>query len=171
LIEGEDWIKPAELAIRPALLNRAGAGKFPLTILDEAMIASHFREMAYNIRNLFLVAMTALLSAMAPAQAQYDRDGRYVPSPNGIPADPYAKPPVSGYPGTPGGARNAPLELPRGGIPSGATPVPRLTEPKLQPYAPLPPRRNVVRCDAPWSKVTGLTPTEFRRHCKIEKKR
>jgi len=52
---------------------------------------------------LVAAALAALIAVEGPALAQYDRDGRYVPSPMGVPQDPYARP-IPMYPGTPGGA-------------------------------------------------------------------
>ena len=49
-------------------------------------------------------ALAALIAVEGSALAQYDRDGRYVPSPRGVPQDPYARP-IPMYPGTPGSAR------------------------------------------------------------------
>jgi hypothetical protein len=65
------------------------------------------------------IALAALIAVERAALAQYDRDGRYVLSPMGVPQDPYARP-IPMYPGTPGGAVGTPI-LPRAAIPE--TPV------------------------------------------------
>lgn len=57
------------------------------------------------------LALAAVIAVEGSALAQYDRDGRYVPSPMGVPQDPYAAP-IPMYPGTPGGAVGTPA-LPR----------------------------------------------------------
>lgn len=61
-----------------------------------------------------LIVLLAGMAVATPAAAQYDRDGRYVPSPNGVPQDPYARP-IPMYPGTPGEAIGTP-SLPRAAI-------------------------------------------------------
>jgi hypothetical protein len=110
------------------------------------------------------LALAALIAAEGSALAQYDRDGRYVPSPMGVPLDPYAAP-IPMYPGTPGRAVGTPI-LPRAAVPE--TPVvPPLQRDILQ--APPLYRRSVpltlVQCGEPWSRATKMTPTEFRRRC------
>jgi hypothetical protein len=122
-----------------------------------------------------LVLSAIVLSAIAlgtPAVAQYDRDGRYVPSPNGVPSDPYARP-VPLYPGTPGGAVGTPI-VPRGAI-AQPSPTPRLS-PRPETSAPLYPRDlpvplRVEQCGESWSKALGMTPVEFRRRCARLQKR
>ena len=52
--------------------------------------------------------LAALIAIESSALAQYDRNGRYVPSPMGVPQDPYARP-IPMYPGTPGGAVGTPI--------------------------------------------------------------
>jgi hypothetical protein len=103
----------------------------------------------------------AWLLLTSPLAAQYDRDGRYVPSPNGVPTDPDARL-IPMYPGTPGGAIGTP-SLPR----------PPALAPRLQPPAPSPSQlleqrlpRDTGFCTAGWSRATRLTATEFRRVCR-----
>ena len=64
---------------------------------------------------LVAATLAALIAVEGSASAQYDRDGRYVPSPRGVPQDPYARP-IPMYPGTPGGAVGTPIR-PRAAIP------------------------------------------------------
>lgn len=104
------------------------------------------------------------VGASAPAEAQYDRDGRYVPSPNGIPQDP-TRSTVPGYSGSPGGTLGTP-NLPQSMNP----PVPRLAPLKPAERYEVPLGQRVVRltleqCDEGWSKDLRVTPTEFRRRC------
>lgn len=118
-----------------------------------------------NARLTIGLGFAALLATMAtPASAQYDREGRYVPSPMGVPTDPYARP-IPNYSGTPGEAKGTPI-WPRGMIPAPA-PVER---PKTPEVTPVYPSNRLVRataetCAKGWSKATGLTPVEFRRAC------
>ncbi len=114
-------------------------------------------------------AMVAGLSVLAvwagcidPVAAQYDRDGRYVPSPNGVPRDPSAQP-IPMYPGTPGAAIGTPT-LPR--PPAPAAPLPRLPEPNVGPFSTRPGRLNRVQCAREWSAHTGLTRRDFEQRCR-----
>ena len=92
-----------------------------------------------------IIALLALGCTAWPAAAQYDRDGRYVPSPNGIPADPTARP-IPMYSGTPGEAIGTP-SLPR--------PPPAVIVPPLPPREPL-------RDDFRPSPRTKLAPPKVR---------
>lgn len=102
----------------------------------------------------------------APAHAQYDRDGRYVPSPMGVPADPYARV-VPFSPGTPGRVTGTPIQPP-GPAPLRAPPV---TTMPLDPRAgtseatlPVPVTR--AMCSEGWSVDTGIPKVEFNRRCR-----
>jgi len=118
-----------------------------------------------NNRRLKSAALAAAVMASAvPASAQYDRDGRYVPSPMGIPTDPDARI-IQGYPGTP---------TPGGAV--GAPTVPRDHEPRLAPMKPRVGVDNTVlttrtvplnkkRCSEGWSKKLGITSAEFEIRC------
>lgn len=115
------------------------------------------------------LAVVALVVGLLPAAAQYDRDGRYVPSPNGVPADPYARP-VPLHPGTPGGAVGEPvgprvLPVP----PVAPLARPPVTSPERGAWVPRekPVAMTLERCRSGWSKATRLTPTEFRRRCRL----
>jgi len=113
---------------------------------------------------LVAATLAALIAVEGSVSAQYDRDGRYVPSPRGVPQDPYARP-IPMYPGTPGGAVGEPIR-PRGAIPEPLVvpPLPRdipQTSPLYPRFVPL----SLARCGTPWSRATKLTPTEFRRRC------
>ena len=113
---------------------------------------------------LAAATLAALIAVEGSALAQYDRDGRYVPSPRGVPQDPYARP-IPMYPGTPGGAVGTPIR-PRGAIPEPRVvpPLPRdipQTSPLYPRFVPL----SLEQCGMPWSRATKLTPTEFRRRC------
>ena len=116
-----------------------------------------------------IVAVAWLGAAALPATAQYDRDGRYVPSPMGVPADPYARP-VPMYPGSPGGAIGTP-DLPRSAFPPPPVPAPRKprvsTEPLRPTFVPL----TLEQCNDGWSRKSLVTPTEFRRRCALLVKR
>ena len=123
------------------------------------------------VRSLVLVAALTLPPGAALARydlAQYDKDGRYVPSPNGVPADPYARP-VPLYPGTPGQAIGTP-SLPRNAI-NPVPPIAPLQVPDRAPVYQYNPRPYLVRiptekqCRAGWSAASGLTPREFQRRC------
>lgn len=101
-----------------------------------------------------------------PAAAQYDRDGRYIWSPNGIPLDPYARP-VPLHPGTPGEAIGTPTTPRIDIIPQRAIrplPEPAITPvPQTSGRAPLTPQR----CSQPWHPASGVARNEFARRCKI----
>jgi hypothetical protein len=123
-----------------------------------------------NLRLIMALAVIGLATVAFPVLAQYDRDGRYVPSPNGIPIDPGARP-ITNYPGTPGAAIGTP-QLPRQltdppqakSPPIVFTPTtpPRATTPRPQ-IVPL----TVSQCEDGWSRATHVTPTEFRRRCHL----
>lgn len=134
-----------------------------------------FRHAIANIKGMsnarkrhcaFALAVTALFAAAGPAAAQYDRDGRYVPSPLGVPADPYARPiPLSS--GKPGVQKGTP-SLPRAYEPQPPPPPAAvLPRPRLSPgfTNTLPLRFERARCDEVWTKSTGLTPSAFKRRC------
>ncbi len=109
-----------------------------------------------------VVAAAAIAATAGYGHAQYDRDGRYVPSPGGIPSDPYARP-IPGYSGTPGGAIGTP-SLPRYLYPPPAViTAPRQTVPAtvLPSSRPL----SIEQCHDGWSKSTRVTPVEFKRRC------
>ena len=118
--------------------------------------------------HLAVLAAVALLAAGA-VQAQYDRDGRYVPSPGGVPADPYARP-IPTYPGTPGGAIGTPV-WPRG---PDLPPSPKvLQQPPITPVPSTgrpPPVVTLEECDRGWVKASGMSKIEFRRLCTLKRK-
>lgn len=115
------------------------------------------------IGRLLTVSAFFVLAASVPALAQYDRDGRYVPSPMGVPSDPNARV-VPGYPGTPGGAvgtpawprdpdqRLAPMK------PRIGTDDPRILWPRTVPL-------NKAKCAAGWNRRLGITSAEFEIRC------
>lgn len=122
-------------------------------------------------RQAIVLAISALvcvtLGAM-PAMAQYDRDGRYVPSPMGRPTDPFARP-IPNYSGTPGAAIGEPI-LPRGAI-GTSPPVVLLPRPPLRTEyrsieAP-PVALTKTQCGEPWSRATRMIPSEFKRRCSL----
>jgi hypothetical protein len=120
-----------------------------------------------TIRIGALVATTALLIAGGGAcLAQYDPNGRYVPSPGGVPSDPYART-VPNYPGTPGGAIGTPT-LPRAAIPEPFT-VPRLSPretealPRVMQLPPV--LLTAAQCRQGWSRATGVSRVTFKRQC------
>jgi hypothetical protein len=122
--------------------------------------------MTPRIRCRLLLAALALFAAPGVGLAQYDREGRYVPSPMGVPADPHARP-IPGYTGTPGGAVGAPI-VPRGAMPvPPAIPRPR-SEPVDPPIVSLPraihlPARS---CSRSWTAASRLSRAEFERRCR-----
>jgi hypothetical protein len=108
-----------------------------------------------------VTSLALLVAAVMPATAQYDRDGRYVVSPNGVPLDPNARP-IPLYPGTPGGAI---------GTPSPARPPTLILPDVSRPVSsePLPTYRvplTVKRCRMGWTPETGTGRGEFARRCK-----
>jgi hypothetical protein len=113
---------------------------------------------------LAAATLAALIAVEGSALAQYDRDGRYVPSPMGLPQDPYARPiPMS--PGTPGGAAGTPI-WPRGAIPeTPVVPPLRRDIPQTPPLYPKFVPLTLAQWGELWSRATKLTPTEFRRRC------
>jgi hypothetical protein len=111
-----------------------------------------------------LLAVAAIAMTAGNGLAEYDREGRYVPSPGGIPSDPYARP-IPGYSGTPGGAIGTP-SLPRYLYPPPAV----ITQPRQTvPANVLPSSRplSIEQCHDGWSKSTRVTPTEFKRRCSL----
>ena len=121
----------------------------------------------------YRAALAALVLAAIglPAAAQYDRDGRYVPSPMGVPRDPYAST-VPGYSGTPGGTRGTPT-IPRGMISPPASivePLPPVLQNRGDPpvrwsdSTPLWP--TAKQCARGWSAKTGIPRVEFNRKCR-----
>lgn len=111
-----------------------------------------------------LLAALALCAGAGLAMAEYDRDGRYVPSPMGVPADPYARV-VPGYPGTPGGAKGTPI-WPRGDMP----PPPPSAGPRPYPPAYYPRGSRPLRaaqCREGWNRRLGIPQVEFRTRCRL----
>lgn len=112
--------------------------------------------------------LTAAVPALAqPALAQYDRDGKYVPSPLGVPADPYAKP-IPNYSGKPGAAigtpvwpRIEPYQQPNALAPRPEVPITR------RPSNSLPVPISVDQCEEGWSKSTRVPRVEFNRRCRV----
>ncbi|MBV1694678.1 MAG: hypothetical protein KGP27_09485 [Hyphomicrobiales bacterium] len=107
-----------------------------------------------------------LLLGLGVASAQYDRDGRYVPSPNGIPADPNARL-IPLYPGTPGQAIGTPLPPRMDPVPRPPAMTPRIDTPPSNSYWRSQVRIDRARCRAGWSRATGLSRIEFRRRCSL----
>ena len=114
--------------------------------------------------SILAIATAGSLLAGTGASAQYDREGRYVPSPMGVPTDPYARP-IPNYSGRPGDAIGTPI-WPRGMIPEPPR-LPPMKPAEIQPVPPSSTPRVVTPefCDKGWSKATRLTPVEFRRLC------
>ena len=117
-----------------------------------------------------IVAVAWLGAAASSAAAQYDRDGRYVPSPMGVPADPYARP-VPMFPGSPGGGAIGTPDLPRSAFPEPARPPPRTPSVSTEPLRPTEVPLTLEQCKDGWSRKTLATPTEFRRYCALLVKR
>lgn len=124
--------------------------------------------------NLFrlgpVVLGATLLCAPITASAQYDREGRYVPSPMGVPADPYARP-IPGYSGKPGAARGTPA-WPRA-YDLKPSPPPRIRREAERVYVPpssLP--KAIVQiskkqCREGWSPDTDVPRVLFNRRCRV----
>ncbi|MEQ1714345.1 MAG: hypothetical protein ABL908_23505 [Hyphomicrobium sp.] len=114
-----------------------------------------------------VIALIALATTAVPGLAQYDRDGKYVPSPMGVPADPYAKPipNYSGKPGavigTPSGPRIAPYQQPNALAPRPEVPITR------RPSNTLPVALTVEQCEDGWSNSTRIPRVEFNRRCRV----
>lgn len=124
--------------------------------------------MAHKMISRFICVVAAITAITVHAHAQYDRDGRYVPSPGGVPRDPYAQP-IPGYSGTPGAAIGTP-SLPRSLYPPPSPP--RSTFPSPRPADPLivyPSSRplSLEQCRDGWSQSTRVTKVEFRRRCTL----
>jgi hypothetical protein len=109
----------------------------------------------------------ALCLIAGSAQAQYDRDGRYVPQANGVPLDPTrpAIPLSSGTPGVP--ARGEPQR-----IPDSPQRLPNALSPRASDTFP-PPRHDprtvgITRraCAEGWSRKSGLPKRIFEARCK-----
>lgn len=111
-----------------------------------------------------VVLAAAMMTATGDVLAQYDRNGRYVPSPMGVPADPYARV-VPNYSGTPGRVTGTPVTPP----PPAPLTVPPLTTQRLDPRAgtfsaPLVPL-TADQCQEGWSVETNIPRVEFNRRC------
>lgn len=119
--------------------------------------------------SLTLGLVTAALAAAPPALAQYDRNGKYVPSPLGQPADPYARP-IPQYSGKPGAAIGTP-SLPRAYETKPPPPPVLRREPEVITVYPsqLPVRLPVPltreQCEEGWSVATNIPRVEFNRRC------
>lgn len=120
---------------------------------------------------LLALALLTLLAAPA-AHAQYDRDGRYVPSPMGRPSDPYRSY-IPGYTGKPGDAKRiAPTprafrtEPPLPNLPRfEAAPGSQRTRPSSsQPLPVVYPTR--AQCAAGWSRDVNIPRARFARACR-----
>jgi hypothetical protein len=133
------------------------------------MAASARHMIGMMTRKTLVIVMVVALTS--PAGAQYDRDGRYVPSPNGIPAD-GNRASVPMYPGTPGGAIGTP-NLPRNAYPvSPRSPMtPRLETSPTVYWNALPRALKIEQCEEGWVKSTGMSRVEFRRVCAGLKRR
>ena len=107
-----------------------------------------------------------LLAGSYAGEAQYDRDGRYVPSPMGKPADPYARP-IPLYPGTPGEAIGTPIwpRDPQLRLPPVTTERPD-TSPSVNSSGARVVPLTLEQCDAGWSADLGLPRVQFNRRCK-----
>lgn len=115
---------------------------------------------------VFICAALALI-ASAPAHAQYDRDGRYVPSPMGKPADP-ARTYVPGYTGKPGGTnRLAPLPQIKEAQPLKLPPYDARVTPRTNYSEPLPvayPTED--QCKAGWSRDFAIPRSRYTKACR-----
>jgi hypothetical protein len=119
---------------------------------------------------LHTVVLWGALAITLPAAAQYDRDGRYVPSPMGVPTDPYARPvPLSS--GAPG-SKGEPI-WPRGMIPEtarapNARPVERGTPQYTQSARARAFYRAFKQCSNLWTATSGISRAEHNRRCREE---
>ena len=119
-------------------------------------------------------AATLLLASLnsATAHAEYDSQGRYVPSPMGRPSDPYRSY-VPGYTGKP-------AEPGKPGEPKRFAPTPRAMQvplPKIAPFDARQPRPATAeplplvqptpaQCKAGWSRATAISRSRFTRACR-----
>lgn len=113
------------------------------------------------------LAICVVVAGMTvPAVAQYDAQGRYVPSPMGVPRDPYRST-VPLYSGKPGGAIGTP-RLPQAYELQPNVPpkyIPRMPAP--QRYDGLPPVAvTLEQCDEGYSRDTGVTVRRFHQICR-----
>ena len=121
-----------------------------------------------------LILSACLAGIGDPCLAQYDRDGRYVPSPNGIPTDPYARP-IPGYSGTPGQPSGTPIE-PRAAIPqvprvAPLSPPPQARQPRDDDPRHYPVPLTARDCRKGWSASSQLTRRAFDRQCQLLRER
>jgi hypothetical protein len=128
-------------------------------VMNKARCTSRdrLRRGATAARTLLTVAI--LTVGAASANAQYDRYGRYVPSPMGVPADPHARP-IPLYSGTPGGAIGTPREPPLPPYRPLPGPIPPITS---SPTGSRP--ITIMMCNDGWSRATRVSKAEFDRRC------
>ena len=128
-------------------------------------------DMMTRAPKFIFVCLATLAVGGLPTAAQYDRDGRYVPSPNGIPQD-GNRAVVPMYPGSPGGAVGTP-NLPRNAYPvSPRSPMtPRIETSPTVYWNSLPRALKIEQCEEGWVKSTGMSLVEFRRVCAGLKRR
>lgn len=120
--------------------------------------------MSRNLRRLVFVG-ALLMAAAAPTLAQYDKDGRYVPSPNGIPSDPNASV-IPGYSGAPGATANGTPAWPRGQIPTQpSVTLPRARSPSVTSSGLPPVVLTEAQCRQGWSRKSGLARRIFEKRC------
>lgn len=118
--------------------------------------------MRSGLKGLVLVSVL-LLAGASSVMAQYDKDGRYVPSPNGVPADPNARV-VPGYSGAPGATANGTPAWPRGQIPTAPTvTLPSARSPSV--FATPPVALTARMCREGWTRKSGLARRIFERRC------
>lgn len=112
-------------------------------------------------------AAVMLTIASAPAHAQYDRDGRYVPSPMGKPADP-ARTYVPGYTGKPGGTKGyAPLPRIKEAQPLKVPPYDARQKPRTTYTEPLPVTFPTAdQCKAGWSREFAIPRSRYTKACR-----
>jgi len=120
-------------------------------------------------RTIIIVGL-ALAAGLPPAWAQYDASGKYVPSPMGVPRDPYAST-VPLYSGKPGDAVGTP-RLPRAYELKPIEPpeyTPRMAPPHSTESLPV--AVTIEQCEQGWTRETGLTVRRFYQLCKALKRK
>lgn len=115
-----------------------------------------------------LLALAALLASPRAAFAQYDSQGRYVPSPMGKPSDPYRSY-VPGYTGKPGGTKGLSTTPPAYQIKPAQAPAAIPMPKPATPIAPLMPmiHPTLEQCQAGWSKDFAMPRVRFNRACNV----
>ncbi len=131
-------------------------------------MAEFHRHAILTLAMVLSLNVPLLLAGAHSASAEYDANGRYVPSPMGKPSDPYRSY-VPGYTGTPG-------------APKRFAPTPRAFRvepplPNLKRFEDAPERRintaplpvvypTAAQCKTGWSRALAIPRTRFTKACR-----